>query len=301
MGRNQPVITGDRLLFAHDFEPLLLQAFARSQPADPLGQQLARLLDELHDLTEWRQIAAQRGGGLLSDTAILRKMAEGQVVIEGFHEMNLGTVSYDVTLGPHYYREWRTDMRKAPVIHGRDQVYPIFNPFHPEGVADVWGEPQRAKSLQESDLKVDGVLEGIPPDHPLIWIFPGETLLCHTQEFIGGRAPDVTTMMKARSTIGRIFIEVCKCAGWGDVGYVNRWTMEVTNNAERYAIPLPVGLRIGQMAFFEVEPIRDRSYAQSGKYQSTDNIAELKSAWQPANMLPKLYRDRELGKWRILD
>lgn len=28
----------------------------------------------------------------------------------------------------------------------------------------------------------------------------------------------VTTMMKARSSMGRNFIEVCKCAGWGDIG-----------------------------------------------------------------------------------
>lgn len=62
-------------------------------------------------------------------------------------------------------------------------------------------------------------------------------------------------MMKARSSIGRNFIEVCKCAGWGDVGYINRWTMEITNNSSHYAIPLVVGRRIGQIIFFETGPI----------------------------------------------
>lgn len=56
----------------------------------------------------------------------------------------------------------------------------------------------------------------------IIWITPGETILAHTNEFIGG-CKSVTTMMKARSSLGRNFIEVCKCAGWGDVGYINRW------------------------------------------------------------------------------
>lgn len=51
----------------------------------------------------------------------------------------------------------------------------------------------------------------------IIWVAPGETILGHTEEFIGGRH-NVTTMMKARSSMGRNFIEVCKCAGWGDVG-----------------------------------------------------------------------------------
>lgn len=37
----------------------------------------------------------------------------------------------------------------------------------------------------------------------------GETILGHTNEFIGGQG-GVTTMMKARSSMGRTFIEVCK-------------------------------------------------------------------------------------------
>jgi hypothetical protein len=40
----------------------------------------------------------------------------------------------------------------------------------------------------------------------------GKTILGHTNEFLGGRG-SVTTMMKARSSMGRNFIEVCKCAG----------------------------------------------------------------------------------------
>jgi hypothetical protein len=66
-------------------------------------------------------------------------------------------------------------------------------------------------------------------------------------------------MMKARSTWGRNFITVCKCAGWGDVGYVNRWTMEIANSSRNKHIPLVVGRRIAQIVFFEVEPILDQS------------------------------------------
>jgi hypothetical protein len=49
-------------------------------------------------------------------------------------------------------------------------------------------------------------------DDRVIFISPQETILAHTQEFIGGRKT-VTTMMKARSSLGRNFIEICKCAG----------------------------------------------------------------------------------------
>jgi hypothetical protein len=44
----------------------------------------------------------------------------------------------------------------------------------------------------------------------------------------------VTTMMKARSSLGRNFIEICKCAGWGDVGYINRWYYFMFDYGEKH-------------------------------------------------------------------
>jgi len=60
-----------------------------------------------------------------------------------------------------------------------------------------------------SERTGNALLENIGPDDRIIWIKPGETILGHTLEFIGGRK-SVTTMMKARSSMGRNFIEVCK-------------------------------------------------------------------------------------------
>src|SRR5690348_8641441 len=48
-------------------------------------------------------------------------------------------------------------------------------------------------------------------------------------------------------------ISVMQCAGWGDIGYVNRWTMEITNNSRHYSIPLVVGRRCAQIVFFDSE------------------------------------------------
>jgi dCTP deaminase len=129
---------------------------------------------------------------------------------------------------------------------------------------------------------------------------PGETILGHTQEFIGGR-DHITTMMKARSSLGRSFISVCKCAGWGDVGYINRWTMEIQNTSNKYYIPLIVGRRIAQIVFFETGPIQATDYAAGGKYQSEGTLAQLKKSWKPHMMLPQLYRDRDikLGAERV--
>jgi len=136
---------------------------------------------------------------------------------------------------------------------------------------------------------------GISPDDMVILLDPGETILAHTDEFIGGKN-HITTMMKARSSLGRNFIEVCKCAGWGDVGYTNRWTMEITNNSRHYTIPLVVGRRIAQIIFFETGPVLKDDYTSSGKYNTTTDLEVLKRTWQPSAMLPKLYLDRDVSQ-----
>jgi dCTP deaminase len=102
--------------------------------------------------------------------------------------------------------------------------------------------------------------------------------------------------MKARSSLGRSFIEVCKCAGWGDVGYINRWTMEITNNSKNYIIPLVVGRRIAQIVFFETGPIIGKDYAAAGKYASSTDVAKLKKTWTPDMILPRLWADRDIKK-----
>ncbi len=163
----------------------------------------------------------------------------------------------------------------------------------------VWGADtvERAVPAKEAFKKYNFTWDGISPTDKVIILRPGETILAHTNEFIGGKN-HITTMMKARSSMGRNFIEVCKCAGWGDVGYVNRWTMEITNNSKNYIIPLVVGRRIAQIIFFETGPIldTDQNYASTGKYATSTDITTLKKNWQPSEMLPKLYKDRDTLK-----
>ena len=227
------------------------------------------------------------GRSWLSNRAILRHMKQGNIVIDPFDKLSLTTDSYDVTLGEYFWREQEPE--------GGITAY---NPWSESDVARVWGKDFYVAEPARKWKERHGNLENIKPDDKVIWIRPGETILCHTQEFIGGRGGIVTTMMKARSTIGRNFIEVCKCAGKGDVGFTNRWTMEVTNNSRFYQIPLVVGRRVAQILFFEVEKILDSGddYTKTGKYQTAVDMEEVKAKWNPRDMLPKMYKDREIRK-----
>ncbi len=221
----------------------------------------------------------------LSDRRILEEIKKGDILIEPFKRENLATSSYDVTLGEFYFREQRP---KA-----LNNIYNVYNKNHTD---HVWGTKAEQASKAKDILKETKFeFVGIEPNDQIILLAPGETILGHTEEFIGGMN-HITTMMKARSSLGRNFIEVCKCAGWGDVGYTNRWTMEITNNSSHYAIPLVVGRRIAQIIFFETGEILNNDYTKVGKYQNSKELKILKKNWKPEMMLPKLYNDRDIKK-----
>lgn len=218
----------------------------------------------------------------LSDKKILEYYGSGRIVIDPFVSKNVNTSSVDVTLGEYHFRE-QTSVGKA-----------IYSPWSESDVRQVWGDPLQAE-VAGVCFKRNGFAmpDGISETDLVILIHPGETILGHTREFIGG-ATEITTMMKARSTWGRNFIEVCKCAGWGDVGFTNRWTMEITNNSRHYIIPLVVGRRVAQIVFFEVGEIMSDDYAKTGKYQTSQDLEILRRDWNPESMLPKMWKDREL-------
>lgn len=221
---------------------------------------------------------------LLSRPAILRHFKEGNIIIEPFDERKLKTTSYDVSVGEWFWREKHPEGRMT-----------IHNPYDEESTSLVWEGPFQAEPVEEIKKRLDLKFNNVNSSDRIILLRPGETILGHTEEFIGGQNK-VVAKMYARSSLGRNFIEVCKDAGWGDVGYVNRWTMEITNNSQYFTIPLVVGRRIAQMVFYEVEPIENKiDYASSGgKYQSGNEIAEIKKSWNPKMMLPKMHLDWEV-------
>ncbi len=188
---------------------------------------------------------------LLSDKKIIEQMEQGNIIIEPFDPRQLGTNSYDVRLGPYYF------------IPNHNMVTVNFT--NEEDAGTFWLGPYYAE---------DGYIK----------IRPGDTILAHTEEVVGGRN-GFTTSMRARSSIGRSCLSVCKCAGVGDVGYISRWTMEITNHSHAMAI-VPVGLRVAQILFYEVGETA-REY--QGKYGSWND-------WTPKDMLPKLYRDYDLQR-----
>jgi dCTP deaminase len=224
---------------------------------------------------------------LLNNRNILDYRAKGEIIIEPFNMKQLNTASYDVTMGPWFFRE-------QPLDEDWGSNSNIYNIYSEEHVKRIWGEPQRAKPY--SYYREKGILlENVFDDDEIIFIDPGERILAHTNEMIGGRTT-VTAMMKSRSSAGRNFISCCSCSGYSDIGYINYWTMEISNLSDHFRIPLVVGRRYAQIVFFETGETLGKSllYHKRGKYQTSDDPAIIAQTWSPYDVLPKMYKDYEI-------
>jgi len=209
---------------------------------------------------------------------IKKARALGGIVIEPFREEQLNTVSYDVSLG-----QW---------------VYRFVHPRRGNGFAENVDLPLDSSRFRLSKLGGDGLR-----------LAAGERVLAHTQEFIGGRVyprtvrktavqpgyglpyeevivkedfAAVTTEMRARSSTARWGLEVCSCAGVGDVGFTGRWTLELYNK-NPFPVRIPVGALIGQVVFHAVAVPEGDTYETAGHYAAGFE-------WCPADMLPKPIR-----------
>lgn len=245
--------------------------------------------------------------GTFSDAELKVGLELGHIVCDP-EPRKINGSSIDVTLGHYFYHAGTAR-----------QIGGIFNPFDKADVERYFGEAKRALPLAEVRKKLgkeilllikDGrisreegnkrydrfealeLLQGIPEEHPIVILRPGERILGHTNEFIGIKPPG-TTSMQSRSTTGRFGVAACFCAGWGDPGYINRWTMEINNLNENEYVPIPVGYRIAQIVFSMTGPVDIEYSKATGKYQSTssNDLAEVKRLWTPEQMLPRAYKD----------
>jgi len=227
--------------------------------------------------------------GVYSNIQIKQAIQDGHIICAPYIDAHIAGSSVDVTLGAWYYRTER------PSEGG------FYNPFDESAVKKYFEGPYRAE-IHETWARNNGraLFANIPKKHPIIVLRPGQRILAHTHEFIGIKAPGTSTM-QARSTWGRNGVAVCLDAGWGDPGYINRWTMEIYNMNQHESVVLPVGERIAQMVFYTTGPVEREYKKLSGKYQvkTSDKLETIISGWTPEQMLPKAYKDQRVMPVKI--
>lgn len=93
-------------------------------------------------------------------------------------------------------------------------------------------------------------------------LLPGQFVLATTKEFFA-LPDDLTAFVEGRSSLGRMGLFI-QNAGWVDPGFCGEITLELYN-ANRFAIELKAGRRIGQLVFAKMDHSAQNPYR--GKYQ----------------------------------
>ena len=93
-------------------------------------------------------------------------------------------------------------------------------------------------------------------------ILPGQFVLATTMEYFE-LPDDLTAFVEGRSSLGRMGLFI-QNAGWVDPGFKGEITLELFN-ANRFAIELKAGRRVGQLVFAEMDDHALNPY--KGKYQ----------------------------------
>ena len=93
-------------------------------------------------------------------------------------------------------------------------------------------------------------------------ILPGQFVLATTMEYFE-LPDDLTAFVEGRSSLGRMGLFI-QNAGWVDPGFKGEITLELFN-ANRCAIELTAGRRVGQLVFAKMDSAAENPY--DGKYQ----------------------------------
>ncbi len=204
------------------------------------------------------------------DHEIRRALQDGAIIIraQGLTsdeiERRIGVNSFDVSLGRFLWR-------RQSLIRQLDEKL-----LRTTGRIELNAESLYAPRYERADGHVV--------------LGPYEKILGVTHEFIGGTvAADgsyaVLAHMHAKSSTGRYGITTNLCAGFGDVGFINRWAMEIAN-LDPITKRIPVGMLIAQIEFTRVG-VPERLYGDRGTYQQGQDIEAIMQQWHPRQMLPK--------------
>lgn len=118
------------------------------------------------------------------------------------------------------------------------------------------------KDLTSGILTLDKEIEYQTTETDTYMLLPGQFVLATTEEWI--ELPDnLTAFVEGRSSLGRLGLFI-QNAGWVDPGFKGRITLELFN-ANRLAIELKAGRRIGQLVFAKMGESALNPYC--GKYQ----------------------------------
>jgi dCTP deaminase len=174
---------------------------------------------------------------ILSDADILRRLEEGDLVVDPLDDLDLQIqpASIDLRLGREFLEFQRTNI----------------SCIHPN-------------SEQEIDDYID---ETVVEEGEEFILHPGDFVLGTTHERVEIPS-DLLAHVQGRSSLGRLAIVIHATAGVVDPGYKGQITLELSNLGTA-PVALTPGMRISQLILTELKSPADRPYGEErgSKYQ----------------------------------
>ena len=174
---------------------------------------------------------------ILSDGDILRRLEEGDLVIEPLEDLDLQVqpASVDLRLGNEFLEFQHANI---PCIHPESEQE--VEEYVEETVVDEGGE---------------------------FILHPGDFVLGTTRERVA-IPDDLIAHVEGRSSLGRLAVVVHATAGLADPGYQGQITLELSNLGTA-PVALTPGMRISQLTFTELKNPAERPYGEErgSKYQ----------------------------------
>jgi dCTP deaminase len=196
---------------------------------------------------------------ILSGREIVNQVDQGRIVIDPFKPENIGPNSYDIHIESLFtYSEHLTGRFIVPEKLG--ELEPC-KPLFPHMITQDLLERGFDHLAMDSKLMMDNF-----SSDSLYWVlYPGILYLGSTFEYT--ETPFHAPMLEGRSSIGRLGIFIHATAGFGDVGFKGKWTLELS-------VVQPVLLRpytrIGQIYYHEICGDYER---YSGRYCGDMGVA----------------------------
>lgn len=168
---------------------------------------------------------------MLVDNEIKTAVQNGAIAITPYNEANVGTNSYDVTLGDTLH-----------VIEPKSRVWRFINrvcPFVTFIFRNAAYSPHDCKEkhpyqTREITIPASGYV-----------LRPFVAYLGVTKERTN--TPNHVPIIYGKSSLGRLFMLIHFTAGFGDVGFNNHWTLELMT---LFPTRVYAGQKIGQIVFF---------------------------------------------------
>lgn len=199
---------------------------------------------------------------ILSDGDILTAIKSGDLEIDPLDLLLVNPASLDVRLSNSF------STLKIP------QTSIVFYP-NAGNVQETPIDPSNKETYHYFSFEANSVV-----------LDPGDSILAATVETVG--LPDyLAAEVKGKSSLARLFLDVCSYAGFIDPGFKSTVTLEITNHS-KFKQTLTAGMKICQLKFEKLSSSSKIPYNQrsTSKYMFQKN-AQGSKYWENDQSPPK--------------